>query len=320
MAKKNTGPSASTKKAPKPRPKSQPAVGGGSVKAAKNALDQNAQSYARLMFDPCNAPLVHPVYPGGDSGFLFRAESFATFANEATSTSGYVHWAPGYVNGSSTELLVNASTAGNVATANTALGSAGPGKAFLSANAKGVRCVAACIKVTYPGAESTRAGRLHYGLTNAGMIDVANSIAPDSVAQTLQHYTRTPPETVELVWKPNVADTEFNDPSEVANAQIRDRKASLTVAWAGIPVATGMTFHFTAIYEWTPATGLGVGHNSLGKNLSRNSLDDVVDFLVRTGFSFVRQGAAHGAATLVNSIATHYGLMSAGPRARMTGF
>lgn len=283
-------------------------------------LDGGAAAYARLLADPCNSAVVHPVYPGGDAGYLFRAESFVTLGNGATDTSGYLHWTPGYVNSSNTQLLaaVGATSTGAVAAA--ASGSNAPGTQFLATNAKGARCVAACLKVMYPGAESGRSGRIHYGHTSSGLIDLATSVSPDNVALTLQHYSRTPPETLELVWKPNIGDTEFNDPSETASAVIKDRKSAITVSWAGLPVNTGLVFHFTAVYEWTPAAGLGVGHNTLGKNVTSNTLDNVLDFLVDSGFKFVRHASGNvvgGAIDAVMSrISRTYGIMPAKPSTR----
>lgn len=287
--------------------------------ASNRGLDASATAYARLLADPCNAPLAHPVYPGGDAGFLFRAESFITLGAGATDTSGILHWTPGYINSTGTEMLFTATTGGSTAGTLAAFSSA-PGKAFLTAQSKAARCIAACVKVTFPGSESARGGRLHYGQTNAGLIDSGNSVTPDAVALSLQHFNRVPPQTTELIWKPNIADTEMNDPSEAASPLLRDRKAALTIAWAGLPVATGLTFHFTAVYEWTPLPGSGVGHNSLGKNRTRNSLDDVLDTLIGSGFGFVRHAAgmvggafANG---VVNTVSTMFGSMPAQSRTR----
>lgn len=286
-------------------------------------LDQDAVRYARLLADPCMAPLAHPVYPGGDAGFLFRAETFATYALGATNTSGVIHWTPGYVNATNTELVGFSADNSFTATTTTTPGNA-VGAAFLGQNAKGCRCVAACLKITYPGSESSRSGRIHYGHTNASYLDSGDSRTVDAVAQGLQHYTRTPPEVIELIWKPNVADAEFNDPTEAAGALIRDRKAALTVAWAGLPAGVGITFHFTAVYEWTPKTGLGVGHNALGKNQSSNTLDQVLDSLVNGGFRFVRHAAAVGGQAIgtgiVNGIASVFGNMPARPSTRSAGY
>lgn len=286
-------------------------------------LDKAALDYATLLADPCNAQIVHPIFPGGDAGFLFRAESFVTLGNGATDTSGFLHWTPGYVNGSSTELLYAVGAFGNTAVTAAALASA-PGKGFLTNNARGVRCVAACVKVTFAGSESARSGRVHYGLTQSGMLDAGTTQAPDGVAQALQHYGRTPADTFELIWKPNIGDTEFNDPTEAASAVLKDRKSALTVSWAGLPAAVGLTFHFTAVYEWTPASTMGIGHNALGKARSKNTLDEILDTLIGAGFSFVRNaatvaGTAFGA-EMSKRISNVYGLMPAVPHTRQLSF
>jgi len=282
-------------------------------------LDSYAMAYAKLLSDPCAAPLVHPVYPGGDAGFLFRADSVLTFAGGATDTSGFVHWTPGYVNSSNSDLIVGAGALPSTALTAATQGS-GPGKAFLGANAFGARCVAACLKISYPGAESTRAGRLHYGHTQGGTIDSGDSVTVDGIAPLLQHYTRTPPEIVEVVWRPGIADTEFNDPAAAASAPIKDRKSSITVAWAGVPGATGMTFHFTAIYEWTPKPTVGVSTNVSGKNPSANSMDQVLDALTRAGFTWVRNAAGAAGHGLVvgayTAMSNAFGLMPARPMQR----
>lgn len=286
-------------------------------------LDSQAAAYARLLADPCNAPLAYPVYPGGDSGYLVRAESFASYGGVAGDTSGVIHWVPGYVNSSNTQLLqINMATPNTTGALVTNLNS--PGAAFLYPNARGARCVAACMKISYPGAESARSGRIHYGLTSAGMLDLAQAVSPDGVATALQHFTRTPADTIELVWKPSIGDTEFNDPTESAGALIRDRKSALTVAYAGLPSGVGLTVHYTAIYEWTPAVSIGVGHNPLSKNTSANTLDDVLDYLIRSGFQFVRgvghaAGAAIGAG-LARGIANTFGIMPARTQTRSLAY
>lgn len=287
---------------------------------ASPTLDTAALDYARLLADPCGGKIVPPIYPGGDAGFLFRAESFFTVATGATANTGIVHWSPGYVNNNATEIVGFENTGGSVVSAPVVI-NASPGRTFLISNARGMRCVAACLKMTYAGSESTRSGRLHYGITNAGLIDLSSGTSADAVAQTLQHYTRTPNEVVELFWKPNIADAEMCDPTEAANAQVRDRHAALTVAFTGLPVATGITFHFTAIYEWMPAPGGGIGSNANGKANSRNTLDDVLDYLRSRGFTFVHQaGQAVGQALHVGAMGAVYGLMSSTRNTRSLGF
>lgn len=288
-------------------------------------LDEPAANYARLLMDPCNAPVVPPIFPGAESGYLFRTESFSTFGAGATETSGIMHWVPGYSNNTGTELVfgVGATPGASITMSSTGVTSA-PGHAFLANNARGARCVAACMKVTYPGTESGRAGRVHFGLTAASMLDTGTITTVDGVAGTLQHFTRTPAETVELVWKPASGDFDFVNPAAATLSQQRDRKTGMTVAWAGIPVSTGLTFHFTAIYEWTPVPGLGVTHDALGKAKSRNSLDDVVDRIIASGFRFVRSSSAavgYGLASgAVSAISNVFGTMPSQARVRTISY
>lgn len=258
-------------------------------------LDAAAHDYAMLLQDPCNAKIVPPIYPGTDSGFLFRADSFGVLGTGATDTAGYLHWSPGYPNSNNSDVLMNAAAlSGTAAAAGTFV--VGPGKTFINANAKAVRCVAACLKISFIGAESARAGRIHFGITAAGLLDSGTSVSPDGVATALTNYTRTPADVIELIWKPALADAEFCDPTESSNAAVRDRHAALTVAFAGLPAGVGINYHMTAVYEWLPTTGLGVCGNPSGKARSRNTLDDVVDFLIARGERFARY-VGHGMAT-----------------------
>lgn len=292
--------------------------------ARAGRLDAYAAQYARLLADPCGAAVVHPVYSGAEAGFLFRAESVLTLGTGATDTSGILHWVPGYANSNNSELGV-AAAAGPSALVTIAANGNSPGKPFLGTNAFGARCVAACIKVIYPGNEQGRSGRVHYGHTQASFADIGDAnFSIDNYALGLQHYTRTPPEAIEVIWRPGHADQEFNDPAAGSTATLRDRKSALTVAWAGLPVATGLTFYLTAVYEWTPRPSIGVSANATGKNPSQNTLDEVIDAVQATGFSWVKSGihtAGMGVGTgLVAGMASLYGRMSARSYRTRLGF
>jgi len=285
----------------------------------KRFLDAAAYDYAKLLSDPCNAKVVPPIYPGSDAGFLFRADSFGSVGTGASQTAGYIHWTPGYPNATNTDFLLGGAADSATAVAAAAFAQ-GPGKPFINANSRAVRCIAACMRISFPGAESARSGRIHYGLTPGGLLDVSNSVTPDAVAQALSNYTRTPADMIELVWKPSIADTDFCDPTEAASASIRDRKQGLTVAFAGLPATVGLTYHLTAVYEWQPAAGLGVAQNPNGKANSRNTLDDVVDFLLSHGETFVRSVASTymgGMATnLLGAVSATFGNMPSQSRTR----
>lgn len=280
----------------------------------RTILDSAAASYANLLVDPCNAALVPPIFPGGGSGFLFRGESFFTLGTNVGNKAGFLSWTPSYVNSTSSEVVVGISTDGNTAvTAGTNSGA--PARTFLSNNARAARCIAACLKVTFPGAESVRSGRIHFGHVAGGNVDVGDTFSPDAVAQLLVNYSRTPTDTIELFWKPDIADVEFTDPGAASSAVIKDRKSALAVAWAGLPDAVGLTFHLTAVYEWMPSQALGVGNNTKGKAVSRNTLDEVIDF-VNSRFDWVKHNLGGLDMRTVVTTAAAFGAMPTVQRAR----
>lgn len=267
-----------------------------SAKASKprktsNGLDASATAYAKLLMNPCSEILVHPVYGGGEGGYLLRCESFLTLGTAATSTAGYLQWTPGLMGPNNTELLLGESATSS--TAFTAVSSASaPGKAFLQSTASNIRCVAACMKVSYPGAELDRSGRLHFGGCSGSLIDLGQILTPDQLSTTLEHYTRTPGGEIEIVWKPNAADQLFTDPT-IANASIeKDRKSAVAFAFAGIKAGTGLNIRFTAVYEWQPAVAQGLAVPNTSRSMSNNSLDQIVNAVQRTGFNFI-----HGVAS-----------------------
>lgn len=289
---------------------------GGGNKGARGvpALDAAALAYAKLLADPCRAALVHPTYAGGEGGYLIRVDSWATYGFVGTDTSGYFHWTPGYMAADNHELFVVATAAPATPAAPTAQSGA-PGKVFLTAQASAARCVAACVRVTYPGAEASRAGRVHLGITNGGLVNNGVAVAPDGVATALPHYIRTPATELELRWKPNDADQLFFNPALAATQpEDRQRRAALTVAWAGLPAATGLVFHMTAIYEWQPLQGTGLGVPEGSRSRSSNTLDQVLNVLERAGEKFVSGVTAGAMGGFNNYLAAAYGLMPSGMR------
>lgn len=282
-------------------------------------LDKAAQAYAMLLADPCNAPLVHPTYAGTEGGYLLRADQFVTYGAGATDTAGMVQFAPGLVDsGGSGVIGFGAASAGTATAPSFSGASYLPAYTFLVNTASAVRCVAACLKATFPGSESARSGRIHYGQTTSGILSTA-SVTVDSLAQALPNFSRVPADTIELVWKPNDADQLFCKPgAPIADDSAKNNKsAALMFAWAGLPAATGITIHFTAVYEWQPKAGQGISVPNLSKSPSQNTLDEVVNYLIARGETFVRSTAhVAGKAALAGVLSAAYGLMDPRPRLR----
>lgn len=269
-------------------------------------LDAQALAYAKLLADPCGAMLTHPIYSGGEGGYLVRCESFFSFATGAGNTAGILHWVPGAANATGTELMVNAAADGGTAIAiGTAVGINTPGRAFLSDTVAQYRCVAACARVAYQGSESTRAGRIHYGQTSGGFLNTLEVQSSDSAAQGLPHYSRTPPTEIEIKWTPTDADQLMVDPTGAEVASDRGRRGAITIAAGGLPANVGLTVRLTAIYEWQPAAAKGLAVPMESRARSRNTLDQVLNFVQKAYATAHRVGGA------VADMSQTYGIMPA---------
>lgn len=280
-------------------------------------LDAGGAAYARLLADPCNAPLAHPTYSGSEGGYLLRADTFFTPGIAAGATSGIVMYTPGLLTDTNLGLLfADGPASGAFQTVVAGATSAIPGHVFLNANASAARCVAACMKVSFPGSESARSGRVHYGQVTSGIIALGGNYKPDDLAATVPHFQRTPADVIEIIWKPNDADQLFSRPNTPnANDSAKNNKAaSLLFCFAGLPATTGMVVHMTAVYEWQPAQALGLAVPNLSKSPSRNTLDEVVNYLISKGFGFIKSYAmAAGNNALQGLMGEVYGIM--GPNA-----
>lgn len=281
----------------------------GNTAVKRPPLDSAARAYARLLEDPCYAPLCNPVYSGGEGGYLVRGDSYGTVVSSTgtagTDTAGFLLFTPGAIGTTQSEVVggANAASSGNITVASTSTTLQAPCRFFLGNSASAVRCVAACVKVSFLGTESERKGRIFYGHASGSVADVGDVVTTDSMAQLCQHYSRTPADVIELVWKPNDADQLFTDPTATTLASEKDRKASLLVAWTGLPAGVTLSFHLTAIWEWQPVRNYGLSVPTLSKSPSDNTLDQVINFIIEKGFPFVRHAAS--------TISAVYGLMPA---------
>jgi len=248
------------------------------VMVPRRILDAPAMAYAKLLSDPCAAPLSHPIYAGSEGGILVKAESVFTFCNEASAQFGLLHWTPGAIGSGNTELLsyIGSTNTGTVVTnTNT------PGKTFLAANATGARCVAACMQVTYLGTELNRAGSISMGRTQGSLVDAGVTTNVASVETALEHFSRTPDNTVELRWVPANMDQSFTDPNVGTPTQERDRKSALTFVNQSQVAATGFRIRLVAVYEYQPLAGTGITTPSSARATSGFSLDDVLNYVQR---------------------------------------
>lgn len=268
----------------------------------KRGLDAAAAAYARLLVDPCNAPLTYPVYGGSDGSYLVRCESYFNAGVGASDTAHVLSWAPGCVGSSETiatndkSLLVGSGPSSTGSMTLTALGPQSPGQSWLRNNASSYRAVAACISVIYPGSELNRSGIMGFGCVSAAVLgekffDNQPVTAVDTLT-TLPSATKTPDGVVEINWRPSDNDSLFHNPDDSASDELTARKNAIVVAATGLPPGVGLTYKLTAVYEYKPKYGTGIVQPTRTVR-STNTLTEVLNWLNGVaGNPWVRQGAA----------------------------
>lgn len=282
----------------------------GPPRAMGVGLDGPALAYANLLNDPCNGKLVHPTYAGGNGGYIIRGESYFSAATGATDTANFLHWTPGAIGNTDSQMLWGNAATATATPAAAALASVTPSKTFLVATASAYRCVAACLKISYVGSAGGLSGRVHFGNTTGGYIDLGTTYAVNAVATGLSSFSRVPVVPIEIKWRPTVADEQWMDPSSATASVDKDRRGAITVAVADLPASVGIFYHLTAVYEWQPLTNQGIQVPTNNLSQSRNTLAEVITSLDRTG-SWMVDGmrALNTGARMAASMAQTFGLI-----------
>lgn len=223
-------------------------------------FDEAAKSWARLLADPCNAPLAHACYPTTAGGMLQRYEFDFLVSTSGTSTAGGLIFTPG------SPSTVGTSSVGAVQYIDAA--SDGIGVPWSVANGSqpgvlnfgtmsGVRAVAACAQIMWPGSELTRSGIVGLGVVPSGITQPNPGQVP-SVAnlRTLCPFvTRMPNATAEIKWRPGEKDSMFVDPNSTQTNEVYNGHNSLLLCYSGFPVSTGVRIRLVVVYEVQYAIG-----------------------------------------------------------------
>jgi hypothetical protein len=156
------------------------------------------------------------------------------------------------------------------------------------------------------------------------LVNPGDPLAPETLAGALPHFSRTPVGDLEVVWLPNDADQQFIDPNEATAADDRRRRASITIAAAGLPDDVGLIVRQTAIYEWQPIQtgGIAVPANSRARSVS--TLDQVINAVQtalaggasRAGTMFGAAAGAGARSAFAGLMASMYGTMPSIPMGR----
>lgn len=279
------------------------------ARSLRPQLDAAAAAYARLLADPCGAKMVSPVYSGGTGGYLLRVETDQIVNNGATDVGSMGYFCPGNISSSTqgavglSATFVTSDTAAQSINLNSALQ---PGLTFLAANAKSVRCVSACVQVSYPGTELNRSGVIAMGQGTYDSI-AATPKSPSQLRTLAERVRRMPDGMVEMRLVPNISSQEYIDPSSTNVGQINPDMPLIFWSAFGIPVNTGIRVRLVAVYEWIPNAGVGLTNPSaLETTNSANTLNHVLSTLKSYG-DWAASGfteAAHAASSLYGAAQT----------------
>lgn len=209
--------------------------------------------YAKLLLDPCSAPLVHPV-GSGQGGFLARVETDFILGNGATNTCGFLRWAPGALCVGTTDAGWSYAVADSDTTAATAIGSFAssylPGYSYITTNSRSLRCVAACAQLFWPGSEVNRQGVVSGVVAPMESITLGSTYTVANVRAGSGFTMRMPTEKMEIKWSPSPSDLLYENAGAVIASNANHN--AIVLSWAGIPQATGVRVRLVAVYEWLP--------------------------------------------------------------------
>lgn len=229
-------------------------------------LDRPALEWAHLLADPCNAKLVYPCYPSGNGGtVLVRFENDQVVANGATEVAAFGVWAPGFGLSTTNVTAQTSDTLGSLLTPSTLVA---PGDTFLKNNGNAVRCVAACLQISYPGSELNRAGIVGIGVAPAdtAILNLPTAAGGGNINATAQgyrvasqHVERMPQSIVECKWFPGEADqTAYSYPYPTAYAPGLQGRNAIIWSASGFPVSTGVRIRMVAVYEINLFSNAGI--------------------------------------------------------------
>lgn len=263
--------------------------------AGSNEALERIMGHTNMVMDPCNSKICPTAYRGSD-GFVqrFRTTQSLVLTTQSCFLSVYY---PAYNSFYLAAIPLPASGIAGPITYNIA----GPGQAFLLANADSQRAVAACTQVNYTGTELDRQGLLYRGVVKASVF--SNSFTLDQITALLGNPERVPDHTSEVKWIPGACEEEYWNTGAVTPDAPGDRNVIVNV---GIGFTSSVTFTFTntLIAEWQPNFGVGIAANTQNTADAPAGFEHVKTQLAKAGNWWV--SAAHSLETGYQTAAKVY--------------
>jgi len=259
------------------------------------SLDAAGAAYARLLNDPCAAPLAAPVYMGTGAGYLTRATFDASF----TQDSGYIALVPGcWGTGATTSAVVYATGSSSGSTL-AGTYTPGPGSGFLAGVAQEARPVAACLQLMYTGTELNRAGVINRSQINGNESIGFSGNTADAIAGSFPLESRMPDsQPIEVKWAPGILDGDF---AYAGTTQTTGQRGAVAILWRGLGSGT-IKVRATVVYEWRPTPSEGVIAPSASGSKSRNTMDEIVGVLSAAAPNWAYEAARYAAPAVANLV------------------
>lgn len=256
-------------------------------------LDAGGAAWARLLADPCNAPLTAPCYPSGSmGGQLVRIESDFIIGEQETAAGGAMLYTPGLFAYSTQSAaywpLSYLISTSDVSTHNWAPSGNVPGATQYASWSK-VRAVACCAQIIWPGSELNRQGVVGFGQVDSGLI-FTTGLTTAQLRQLCPRVDRMPADIAEVKWRPGDSDAEGSHGDSGTTGAVNG-KGSLLITWAGIPPSTGVRIRIVTILEVTAKANSGMVLAPGSNNPSKHTASQVLEVLDRTGHWFYEAGA-----------------------------
>jgi len=254
---------------------------------SRSLLNAGDRAYARLLADPCNAPIVPGLVTDGTGTNVQR------FVTDQSITLGPTDNAVNICICPSAMAIRHGFSSSDSANITFNSGYAYPGSGIITAQGQRYRCLAACAQISWIGTEQNRQGLVALGnAPQGGALSTTTTTA--EVRSGLAYVNRLPDTTVGIKWRPNDNDLDWIDAAYNPN-----NVNAMWIQVSGLPVnTTVLRLRVVVVMEWDNAIQFGAGTPIplyvAPSGASRDRLSKALAWLDKTGHWLLENGAALG--------------------------
>lgn len=222
--------------------------------AGMGAYTDRVSRHVNLLLDPCGAELGPTAYRGRD-GFINRFNAFFSVGPDPTISCSVFIYHPRLNRIYNRGVALFNDDIGNINFYG-GFSSAGPGAAYLTANADETRTISACVQAFYVGTELDRQGLVYRGVVPArALSNAVNTVG--TLSQLLQKRERTGDHTMETKWVPGPGNENY-ERTDITVNEFGDDNCVVILA-SGF-AASKLLFSYRVVtnIEWLPAPAVGI--------------------------------------------------------------